>query len=186
MKDTVTQIKSIMSGWSAVYGASLSAIPGTEARKLKGMLDTMKANSAFGTLIDLKNSGGTLGAISEAELQLLSAKLGALDQKGDIAEQIRVLDQILEQNQGSLDRTEAAFARDKDRFSRGFGEEAPETQSILTGDQVQDLAKPVQQDTGVTPEQQPEEQELPDGTIITNPQTNQRLQVVNGQLVEIQ
>jgi hypothetical protein len=146
----------------------------------------MKANSAFGTLIDLKNSGGTLGAISEAELQLLSAKLGALDQKGDIAEQIRVLDQILEQNQGSLDRTEAAFARDKDRFSRGFGEETTATQNILTGEQAQDLAKPVQQDTGATPELQAEPQpSKPGGVLQEDAQGNKAFVFPDGTFEEV-
>tara|TARA_R110002126_G_scaffold1757_2_gene10553 strand:- start:824 stop:2029 length:1206 start_codon:yes stop_codon:yes gene_type:complete len=124
MKDTVTEIKSFISGMNAGFGASLKRIGPTNARKLKGLLDTMKANSAFGTLIDLKNSGGTLGAISATELELLAAKLGSLDQHGMIPEQIRVLDQILAQNQGSIDRMETSFSSEKDRFSRGFGEQA--------------------------------------------------------------
>jgi len=117
---------------NAGFGASLKKIGPTNARKLKGLLDTMKANSAFGTLIDLKNSGGTLGAISATELELLAAKLGALDQHGMIPEQIRVLDQILAQNQGSIDRMESSFASEKDRFSRGYGEQAPETNAGQT------------------------------------------------------
>ena len=132
MKDTVAEIKSFISGMNAGFGASLKKIGPTNARKLKGLLDTMKANSAFGTLIDLKNSGGTLGAISATELELLAAKLGALDQHGMIPEQLRVLDQILAQNQGSIDRIESSFASEKDRFSRDYGEQAPETNAGQT------------------------------------------------------
>ena len=126
MSDTVTEIKSFISGLNAVYGASLKDIPGSQAKKLKGLIDTMKANSAFGSLIDLKASGGTLGAISSTELELLAAKLGSLDQKGEIPEQIRVLDQILAQNQGSIDRMEKSFASEKARFDRGFGALEPQ------------------------------------------------------------
>ncbi len=130
MTDTADEIKSFISGLSAVYGASLKLIPGSEAKKLKGLLDTMKANSAFGTLIDLKESGGTLGAISSAELELLAAKLGSLDQSGEIPEMLRVLDQILTQNQGSIDRIETAFNSEKKRFRRfsdaSEGDQAPQ------------------------------------------------------------
>ena len=160
MVDTVDQIKSLMSGWNTEFGASLSAIPGSESKKLKGLLTTMQANSAFSTLIDLKESGGTLGAISEAELQLLSAKLGALDQKGDIKEQSRVLDQVLDANKASIARMETAFESERKRFT---GDEEPEQQA--------------EQQAG---------QQLPEGTIIRNPTTGQRMQVVSGQLVEIQ
>jgi hypothetical protein len=123
MSDTAKEIKSFISGLNAVFGSSLKSIPGSEAKKLKGLLDTMKANSAFGTLIDLKANGGTLGAISEAELVLLSAKLGSLDQSGEIPEMLRVIDQILEQNQGSIDRMQTAFDFEKNRFSDNPDEE---------------------------------------------------------------
>ena len=128
MTDTADEIKSFISGLSAVFGSSLKSIPGTEAKKLKGLLDTMKANSAFGTLIDLKESGGTLGAISSAELELLAAKLGSLDQSGEIPEMLRVLDQILTQNQGSIDRIETAFESEKKRFRR-FSDASEDGQS---------------------------------------------------------
>jgi hypothetical protein len=131
MSDTVTEIKSFISGLNAVYGGSLKGIPGSQARKLKGLINTMKANSAFGSLIDLKASGGTLGAISSTELELLEDKLGSLDQQGEIPEQLRVLDQILAHNQGSIDRMESAFASEKARFARGF--DAPEPQQQDTG-----------------------------------------------------
>lgn len=141
MTDTVNEIKSFISGLNAVYGASLKDIPGTEAKKLKGLLDTMKANSAFGSLLDLKASGGTLGAISTAELELLAAKLGSIDQKGEIPEMLRVLDQILDQNLGSIDRMETSFASEKARFARGFDEPEPATQQEI---QKQPAAKPQQ------------------------------------------
>ncbi|MBL4891454.1 MAG: hypothetical protein JKX91_06465 [Rhizobiaceae bacterium] len=153
MTDTANEIKSFISGLNAVYGASLSGIPGSEAKRLKGLIITMKANSAFGTLIDLKASGGTLGAISSSELELLAAKLGNLDQSGDIPEMIRVLDQILEQNTSSITRMETAFASEKDRFSRGFGEEAPQQVQQQPAPHPQTQAVAPTQDTGITAEQ---------------------------------
>ena len=122
MQATVNEIKSLMSGWNTKYGASMSLIPGSEARKLKGLINTIKANSAFSTLIDLKESGGTLGAISGAELTLLEAKLGAIDQGGDIEEQSRVLDQILGANQSSINRIDNAYNMDKTRYSGTYDE----------------------------------------------------------------
>lgn len=128
MVDTVNQIKSFISGLSAVYGSSLKSVPGSEAKKLAGLFSTMKANSAFGTLLDLKEGGGTLGAISTAELTLLSDTMGSLQQSNDIPEILRVLDQIIDMNQGAIDRLETAFASDKKRFSDNPDAE-PATQS---------------------------------------------------------
>lgn len=162
MIDTVEQIKGLMSKWSAEFGASLRKVPGTEAKQLEGLLTTMRANSAFGTLIDLKESGGTLGAISSTELDLLAAKLGSLDQKGDIEEQKRVLDQILDANQASIGRMETAFESERQRFA---GDEEPAQEAAPT----EQAAAP----------------ELPEGTIINNRATGQRMQVVDGQLVAI-
>ena len=120
MTDTANEIKSLMSGWNTKYGASLSFVPGTEARKLKGLINTLKANSAFSTLVGIKESGGTLGAISGPELVLLEAKLGAIDQGGDIEEQTRVIDQILAANQRSINRLDSAYNMDKQRYSGDY------------------------------------------------------------------
>lgn len=120
IRNTADKIKDLMGGWSNKYGASLSSLPGSEARTLKGLIDTMKANSAFSTLTDLKASGGTLGAISEAELNLLERAWGALDQGGDMVEFERVLDQLVDQNSGSLQRARNAFGMNKDRYSGSY------------------------------------------------------------------
>lgn len=120
VRNTADRIKELVSGWSTKYGSSLSSIPGSEARTLKGLIDTMKANSAFSTLTDLKASGGTLGAISEAELNLLERAWGALDQGGDNAEFLRVVDQLVTQNSGGIDRLRNAFSMNKKRFSGSY------------------------------------------------------------------
>ena len=117
LEATAEQIKKNISGLTTKYGASLSGIPGSDARVLKNQLDTLKAHSAFSTLTDLKASGGTLGAISEAELVLLMAKLGSLDQGGDGGELVRVIDQIISSNLSSIGRIETEFSRTNDMYS---------------------------------------------------------------------
>lgn len=120
LQTTIDEIKGLASVWNTQFGASLSGLPGSEARKLAGLLRTVKAVSAFGTLKDLKESGGTLGAISAPELELLEAALGTLDQAGEIDELVRVLDQISGTNQGSVRRIENAFNMDRKKFGSSF------------------------------------------------------------------
>lgn len=66
------------------FGAGMaSRVGGTTANDLKNLLDTVKANTAFDTLSQMRAAsptGGALGAVSERELTLLSAAKGALDQ----------------------------------------------------------------------------------------------------------
>lgn len=48
------------------------------APNLEALIDTITANTAFDTLVNLKAQGGTLGALSDAELTLLKAKVANL------------------------------------------------------------------------------------------------------------
>ena len=120
LKTTATKLKDLLGVLNTGWGAALRNVPDTEARELEGLINTMKANSAFSTLTDLKDSGGTLGAISAPELVLLEAKLGALDQYGDIPEQIRIVDQILAANLSSIGRVKNAYSMDKKKFGSSF------------------------------------------------------------------
>lgn len=120
--NTIAEINRTRSGWSTQYGAALSGLPASEARKMAGLINTVKANSAFGTLSDIKATGGTLGAISAPELVLLEAALGTLDQYGDNEEQMRITDQITKANQSSITRLENAFAMDRKKYGTSFEE----------------------------------------------------------------
>ncbi len=122
LEATSKQLKNNINNWTTKYGASLSSLPGSQARMLKNQLNTLKAHSAFSTLTDLKDSGGTLGAISEAELVLLEAKLGALDQGGDATELMRVIDQIVNSNIESIGRLETEFYNTNAMYSAGYDE----------------------------------------------------------------
>jgi hypothetical protein len=120
MTDTADEIRATLDNYSAKYGTALSGISGTDANKLKGLYTTMLANSAFSTLIALKAAGGTLGAISGSELDLLKAKQGELNQAGQVDEQLRVLEQILEANERSIQNIETEFAETESMFSGSY------------------------------------------------------------------
>lgn len=75
-----------VSGWTAGYGGLLANLPQTEARKLRGKLDTLRANIAFNELAAMREAsktGGALGSVAVRELELLQNSLGNLDQLQD-------------------------------------------------------------------------------------------------------
>lgn len=72
-------------GWfSTGFGADVAKkAGGTTAADVKGLLDTIAANTAFSRLQKMRDespTGGALGAISERELQLLQGTIASLDQ----------------------------------------------------------------------------------------------------------
>tara|TARA_R110001583_G_scaffold77964_3_gene211796 strand:- start:2801 stop:4249 length:1449 start_codon:yes stop_codon:yes gene_type:complete len=65
------------------WGAAISILPNTDARKLRNYLTTIRANIGFDTLKEMREAsktGGALGNVSEQENVLLQAVKGALDQ----------------------------------------------------------------------------------------------------------
>jgi len=60
-------------------GARFADTEGSNAYALRSKLRTLEAYAGFETLVEMKASGGTLGAISERELSLLIASFSALD-----------------------------------------------------------------------------------------------------------
>lgn len=64
-------------------GTPLSKIPGTEAKNVTRLLDTIRANLGFNQLQEMRDNsptGGALGQVSELENRLLQATEGSLDQ----------------------------------------------------------------------------------------------------------
>jgi hypothetical protein len=64
-------------------GAMLSGIPGTDAKTLSGLFDTIKASIGFYELSKMRQqspTGGALGNVTEKELAYLQALAGSLDQ----------------------------------------------------------------------------------------------------------
>ena len=67
-------------------GKLLSGVPNTNAYKVARLIDTIKGNAGFDKLQQMRDSsptGGTLGAVSKTEMDLLQAAIGSLDQAQD-------------------------------------------------------------------------------------------------------
>jgi hypothetical protein len=122
MKNTANRAKKLISNWSTKYGAALSGLPATDAKSLGNLYKTILANSTFSTLIDLKDSGGTLGAIATAELELLMAAAGTLDQYSGAEDQVTAIDEIVKLSEGSLKRIQGAYRADRKKFGTSFEE----------------------------------------------------------------
>ena len=86
----------------------------TKARELSNEIETIVANLGFDKLMEIKKSGGTLGALSGTELSALQAVGGKLDQyQGEqLLKNLRALKERLPQVRNRL----------KSAYSREFGE----------------------------------------------------------------
>jgi len=136
LSDSIGRAKQKINAVSAGFGSVLSALPTTQARELKNLIDTIKANVGFGELQSMREAsptGGALGQVSEMELQLLNATLGSLDQ-ANTAEELQIaLDQVLQQREQAVQRMRAAYEIDRARYgssvtglpSSGVGAETP-------------------------------------------------------------
>ena len=80
---------------SGVLGKLAGAVPGSQRHALVGALNTIKGKVAFKALTDIKAAGGSLGALSDTELNLLQSSEGNLDP--DLPDDVlkRNLEQIL-------------------------------------------------------------------------------------------
>jgi hypothetical protein len=68
---------------TGAIGGALSGVGGTSARDVAGLLDTIKANTAFDKLAEMRKAsptGAALGSVTERELALLAAVRGNLEQ----------------------------------------------------------------------------------------------------------
>jgi hypothetical protein len=68
---------------TGVQGALFQGVPGTAAYDLRLMLDSIKANTAFDRITQMRNSnqtGAALGAVSDRDINLLQSTMGSLEQ----------------------------------------------------------------------------------------------------------
>lgn len=83
MVDTVKEATDLTSEWSSGYGAALSFLPKSDARKLQGKLDTIKSDLAAAMISDMKSQSKTgatgLGALNKEELKVLQTARASLD-----------------------------------------------------------------------------------------------------------
>jgi len=100
--ETLTQAIEATDSSTAGVGSVFSAMPGSRARDLDAMLETIRGNTVLEELQRLKEASSTgasgLGQVTEREIALLSAVQGALDQ-GQSPEQLR---QVLSGIRGDL------------------------------------------------------------------------------------
>lgn len=119
---------------SGLGGDILSSLGGSGAKDLKANLDTIGADAAFSTLINLKKAGGTLGAISQSELDLLKSAKASLDASqspGQLKENLQRYKDVREQ---SMQRVGEAHNNDFGYYPDGF--EPKEQQSQKQGGQI--------------------------------------------------
>jgi hypothetical protein len=79
------------------WGSLLKDVPGTPAKAVSAMLNTIKANIGFAELNDMRAAsptGGALGQVSERELMFLQSVIGSLDQSQSKEDVMRVLGDI--------------------------------------------------------------------------------------------
>lgn len=111
MSANVAQARNMGWGEHGLIGAVMGFVPGTRSYSLRNsVLPSLRANLAFDALIRLKSAGGTLGAISDAELQLLQSKIAALEASADEQEFERQLAVVDQQIQSSMRRIQEAMA----------------------------------------------------------------------------
>lgn len=82
------------------------------APNLEALIDTITANTAFDTLVNLKAQGGTLGALSDAELTLLKAKVANLARSQNEAQFDANLEILKISFENSMARLKAAYEQE--------------------------------------------------------------------------
>jgi cell division septation protein DedD len=119
----INRAKNLISAKTTQYGAALANWPATDARALRNVLDTIRANVGFSELQgmrDMSPTGGALGQVSEFENRLLQSVLGPLDQYDQADNLLLTLDSVLAERQASVKRLKAAFTADQARYSQPY------------------------------------------------------------------
>lgn len=123
------QAKSLMDhpGLSMATGVAgkFPNIPGSDAANFDAQLGTLKSQTAFSVLQNMRNNsktGGALGQVSDKEGQLLQDNLGALDKAQSSKAYKESLKKI-------VDYTEQAKVRIQKAYDMQWGEKQPETNS---------------------------------------------------------
>lgn len=110
-QDAVTEAISLAKDWgtSGLMQQVTGGVAGTPAFALERALDTIKSNIGFGELLRIKESGGTLGALSEMENRLLQAMQGALDPRLDGEKLASALQKVGEIHRLNLEQKKLEF-----------------------------------------------------------------------------
>jgi hypothetical protein len=85
LKTAISEIRGIIGGISPGVGGAanlMAKLPWqTDASTVESLNETIKGIIGFQELVDLKAAGGSLGALSDAELKMLTSLQGSLDVK---------------------------------------------------------------------------------------------------------
>ena len=82
----IDEADKLISGKTTGFGSYFSIIPGTDAKELASVIQTIKARLGFDQLQQMRNSsptGGALGNVSNKELASLESAVASLDQTLD-------------------------------------------------------------------------------------------------------
>jgi hypothetical protein len=90
LKKTLEQIEKIAPGYLFAGAGGISGLMkynlfANDARTTRSLLDTVKGIVGFDELVALKNQGGSLGALSDSELKMLTSLQGSVDPDMDEA-----------------------------------------------------------------------------------------------------
>ena len=111
--DTIARARRLVGPMTTgLPGAALSNIPGTSARDLSALTDTLKANAGFQelqTMRDNSPTGGALGQVAVQELAMLQATITSLEQAHTAAQFSQALDNFEKFVVGSKERRKAAY-----------------------------------------------------------------------------
>jgi hypothetical protein len=100
---------------TGIIGSFWQSVPGTDAYKLRSILNTIGTNVGFDALTEMRQNsptGGALGNVSDTENKLLQGTIAALDQGLD-AQSLRAnLEAVRRARNGALRRVREAFDKD--------------------------------------------------------------------------
>lgn len=122
------------------FASLLKRIPTTQAMKLDGILTSIRANSGFDTLTEMRQNsptGGALGNVSDFEGRNLQSAIAELNQAFDDKTLISALRKVQRARAEALDRTRNQFNREAQFFGLGTDAEAlgaPATPSSSSGE----------------------------------------------------
>lgn len=100
VRKNIEEARKLIKEGAAGYGALAGVLPETKARKLAGIVNTIKANVSFDKLQQMREAsptGGALGQVSDFENRLLQATQGTLDpyQSDLLLESLNQIDSLI-------------------------------------------------------------------------------------------
>lgn len=130
----VTAIESNPTLTTGIIGNWSRGIGGTPANKVQNLLQTVRANSAFDRLQQMREAsptGGALGAVSDSELGLLQNAIGSLEQSNDSEDLTYNLRRVQRIYEDIIHGKDAAATIRKEREAGGAKSQQPATSKRL-------------------------------------------------------